>query len=370
MVIAQLLIDSVSRCFGVPSESTPNSPTLCTQPLGASKESKQQSTDYQSNPKSLNSSYSSEKGQCRPNSNNNSILLDNQQDNDSEVLAKARHAASLSSKCYSGSSKPAPPHKASLEKTRSKYSQRKLDIFRSRNRKQPSTPTFASRLLGEGSFPSGAMLCFANPVFDDEEDDANLQRVDEMFEDEETVTSTLYFDAKYEHLVETQPPFALYPSFKVDEDILNIFQSGSHKSITSISCPTPPPPPKQTTEMGCMADETSVDSSETSSVNEQEETTEDWKNQCNKTNNINNYVMNSAPPPHVSQPQDLDVISQVVLSKDRQDSIDKLRSKSSVSTAALTPVCSSQSQTSLSPRQQRQYQDAVEMNDIHSNELC
>ena len=57
-------------------------------------------------------------------------------------------------------------------------------------------------------------------------------------EDDETVASTLYWDAKYSHVVEKRPPLRLSSSFRVDEndDLLHIFQSGSHKSTKSIYC--------------------------------------------------------------------------------------------------------------------------------------
>jgi len=198
-----------------------------------------------------------------------------------------------------------------------------------------------------------------------------LQRVDEMMpEDEETVASTLYFDAKYAHVVEKQPPFGLFPGFRVEVggNLLDIYQSGSHKTITSITCPSnstggfpSPPMDKKESRMESMADETS-DEEDSDEGEESRTSTEDVR------------VMNgqkSRSAPSLYHPQDLDVISVFGRSKDRNDTMDmrnlKLMSNSSQSTAALTPVCSSRSHASMSTVPEGRYRRAtsIDANEIH-----
>jgi len=430
MVFTQLLMDSVSRCFGVPDGSSPVSTTnkFADQPLGASRESKhhQSSSPGQNHSDREDSSQNDHDCHARrpqldanncpirgkenfmpPHRRNhsNEIPLDVQlndgindisfphDDTDSEVLANARNQAfqrappksrrsksSSSVTDYSGLNPLT--HEASIEKSRTKCSKRKLDIFRtgssSRNHKQPNTSSFASRLLGDGSFPSGAMLCFANPILDDEED-IKLQRADEMMlEDEETVASTLFFDAKYAHVVEEQPPFALYPSFQVTkgDSLVDIFQSASHKTITSIYCPNPPSPPKKESRMESMADDVSVNDSEANCSNPVErrtntETSESATDYHHHHNKRHPTATTSTSTRHfVYEPQELDVISMVTQSKE-SSSTDNMRSmklmtNSSQSTAALTPVCSSRSHASMSPVHEDRHRVAtpIDVNEI------
>lgn len=397
-------MDSVSRCFGVPDESSPVTTTnkFADQPLGASREARHHPSSSPGHTNSHPEDSSHNDHDCHPDdcpstnhrrNHSNEIPLDVQlgsgvgelsfphDDADSEVLADARRQAfqhpppkshrygkSSSSGATDHSGLNPLTHEASIEKSRSKCSKRKLDIFRtgrlSRNHKpqNSSTSSFASRLLGDGSFPSGAMLCFANPILDDEED-IELQRADDiMLEDEETVASTLYFDAKYAHVVEKQPPFALYPSFQVTKDasLLDIFQSASHKTITNIYCPNPPPPPKKESRMESMAYDTSVDDSCSTSTTHDERRTTTELSRTAPHNTHNHQKSHSQPNPtekqrhFVYEPQELDVISMVAQSKEGSSSTDnmrsmKLMSNSSQSTAALTPVCSSRSHASMSP---------------------
>ncbi len=156
-------------------------------------------------------------------------------------------------------------HKASLEKARTRSNKRKLDIFR--NVEQPSA---FSKFLGGGSqvggFTGGAMLCFANPIFDSTDDDMRILRrrenIDDAAADEETITSTLYFDAKYEHIVEDRQPMPLYRDYLVvqnnsSDEIMQMYQSGENKRIRSIYRGHPPPPPNVSSTS--MVDATSSD---------------------------------------------------------------------------------------------------------------
>lgn len=197
-----------------------------------------------------------------------------------------------------------------------------------------------------------------------------LQRVDEMLpEDEETVASTLYFDAKYAHVVEKQPPFGLLPSFRVEEggNLLDIFQSGSHKTITSITCPSssrggPSPSLDKESRMESMADETS-DEEDSDEGEESRTSTEEV------IRNMNGHKSHSSPS--LYHPQDLDVISVVGRSTERNDAVDmrnlKLMSNSSQSTAALTPVCSSRSHGSMNtvPEGRHRVTTPIDANKVH-----
>ena len=86
-------------------------------------------------------------------------------------------------------------------------------------------------------------LCFATPIRDedddDDEDDAPLNEPDDdstLNTCEDTITSTLYFDAKYSHLVENRPPMPLFHHFKVNEEdqIRRIVATDSHNSLKMI----------------------------------------------------------------------------------------------------------------------------------------
>jgi hypothetical protein len=143
-----------------------------------------------------------------------------------------------------------------LRKAREKSSKRKLDIFRTEPipKRSTSTSSFASRLLGsESSFHTGAILCFANPIFDSDDNNDNdrrLYRSDNDRDGEETVTSTLFFDTKYEHVVENLPLMPLFQDqvLRLDEHhtdgIVKLFESGCIKhEIKSIVCGKKDPSP-------------------------------------------------------------------------------------------------------------------------------
>lgn len=123
---------------------------------------------------------------------------------------------------------------------------RKADIFRSRTAPNPS---FASRLLASDAVFKA--LCFANPVHDCnimpygrreknvdancEEDDCSVQS--QLSTAEETMTSTVCFENKYNHQMENRPPMPLFDRYKVgcdvikDNELISIVNSGSHQSI-------------------------------------------------------------------------------------------------------------------------------------------
>jgi len=146
------------------------------------------------------------------------------QDNPANMVAKAKRAASQTRK----------------EKRKSPSSRRD-DIFRTRG---PPTPAGASSSKGSSLskfFSNSAALCFATPIHDDsspqtpseEEVPLNLNGS----EDNTTVTSTLYFDNKYSHVVENRPPMPLFDQFKVKshhDELCRIVATDSHNSLKMI----------------------------------------------------------------------------------------------------------------------------------------
>lgn len=122
------------------------------------------------------------------------------------------------------------------------------DIFRSRpqesspvNQNQGSCNSF-SRFFSEHKGVANA-LCFATPVRD--VDEANELVADDQSDahtlntcEDETVTSTLYFDRKISHMVEKRPPMPLFHQFKVDakdnDELRRIVATDSHSSLNMV----------------------------------------------------------------------------------------------------------------------------------------
>lgn len=147
-------------------------------------------------------------------------------------------------------------------------------IFRTRNFQAPSA-TASSRQAPpqvgeEGAHPMSRFfnnhqnvanaLCFATPVREDGDDDAApLNEPDDdstLNTCEDTITSTLYFDSKYSHLVEKRPPMPLFHHFKVTEEedhIRRIVATDSHNSLKMIRLMNP------LTEKGVQLQDSSSD---------------------------------------------------------------------------------------------------------------
>jgi len=85
-------------------------------------------------------------------------------------------------------------------------------------------------------------LCFATPVRGASEEVA-VEETDLASEtatlntNEDTITSTVYFENKYSHITETRPPMPLFNQFKIGnekDEIRNIMNSDSHSSVNMI----------------------------------------------------------------------------------------------------------------------------------------
>lgn len=145
-----------------------------------------------------------------------------------DVFAKAKEAAQPS--------RHTTPRKTTAD--------RQAEIFRCRATPNPS---FASRLLASDAVFKA--LCFANPVHDcnitmnygkkgnDNDGTGICTMPSEHSVAEETMTSTVCFENKFNHQTENRPPMPLFNRFKVDCDeikdneLISIVNSGSHHSI-------------------------------------------------------------------------------------------------------------------------------------------
>jgi hypothetical protein len=137
-------------------------------------------------------------------------------------------------------------------------SSRKSDIFRSRaptpelptqaRSSQTSAATLVQLFGSNGEALVQRALCFATPIDEDNEEndllhtDKTVQSCDNTLNtntDDHTVTSTLYFDAKYEHVVENRPPMPLFETFRVPHtdnrnELVKIVETDSHNSLNMI----------------------------------------------------------------------------------------------------------------------------------------
>ena len=297
-----------------------------------------------------------------------------------DALAQARRQASAPSRRKKSSrttlTQSGPPpsdastkRRSSIKKARSKSNKRKHDIFRPLVEEKEDTRNFASRFI-DNNFRSGnAILCFASPILDEDEAHClSLRRSSpSMLADDDTVTSTLYFDAKYEHVVQNQAPIPIYSEFSVPlndtkDSIWKIYVSGSHKTIKSINC-------HQNKSLALGTERQSiVDLSSSASTSDHSETsaaesgiqhtdsqTCESKQSSKQSKNTTtsslsaaaSVVLASIPSPPLCNNRNGGLAT---ISDWGKDYDQKLRSKSTSSTTALTPVCSIRSNTSLSPK--------------------
>ena len=294
-----------------------------------------------------------------------------------DALAKARRQASASSRRSKASrttlthSMPLPSdaskRRSSIAKAKSKSKKRKHDIFRPMVEDETDTRTFASRFIDNNFRGGNAILCFARPILDEDEAHClSLRRSSPSMPDDDTITSTLYFDAQYEHVVQNQAPVPLHTEFLVPLDgekdtILNIYLSGSHKTIQSIRCSSTKSLPILGTERQSIVDDASSESSsvhsETSETEsgtqytgsqtcESKQSSKQSKNTATSSlSAAANVVFSSIPTPPLCNTRNSALAT---ISDCGNESDQKLNSKSTSETALLTPVCSSRSNASTS----------------------
>ena len=371
MVIMKAIIDSFSRCLG--SQYRQNAPAPGTQPdtrrvgpssatsalpLGTSRDrlspgpghengtttetGTATGTDQETNSYMHESRNSLNRASCYE------IPLGYQGDDldpdreNADILASARKKAAATRRHYKSPN--ATTRMSSFEKARHESIRRKLDIFRKSPEKHYSFSTF----LGPNSaLPQ--MLCFANPIFDSTDDDAKFNPENNDFTtDEETIASTVYFDAKHEHLTERCQPIPLMPEFSVphsdsNDDIIQIFNNGTHKTVKAIFYGQPNSlPPDASTSM--MDDTSSCSESSQAIMSFSEQQFLEEHVDCSPV------IASCIPyPPMCRSRNELDTVEEMMKANEHPPGL-KLMSKSSNSTVLLTPVNSSKS---LSPRQRR-----------------
>lgn len=236
-----------------------------------------------------------------------------------KASATARHRKSISSNSMTP-----------FEKAKRKSNKRKLDIFR----KSPEPPQGPFSTFHEGIPRIPQVLCFANPIFD-EEDTSRELLADDPTVDESTIASTVFFEAKYENVKENRLPIPLFEEFMVpqsdsNDDLIQIYQNGSHKTIQSIHIGQPRP--AYLSEMNSSIMDT--DSSESDmSYSEKQFLTE----------HIDSPTASCMPSPSAKAKKEvaMDIVAELT-TKDQMPGL-KLLSPESSSTAALTPINSSAS---------------------------
>jgi hypothetical protein len=133
---------------------------------------------------------------------------------------------------------------SAYQKKRKSPTTKRDEIFRSRDverrdKPEPQSNSF-SRFLSSHQGNLVTALCFATPVHDEEEPNEILKTESDcntLNTAEDTITSTLFFERKYAHIVEHRPPMPLFSDFKVEDDqneLRRIVASDSHNSMKMI----------------------------------------------------------------------------------------------------------------------------------------
>jgi len=253
------VFDSVCRCFGgVPATATtarreaarssnPSSPRRSK--TKQSPETKRRTSRLELQEKEWDPLFQNKSHKQQQQSSSKPLQYQHTPENPDLEYARAVAEAKLAGANPTRRS-PKPRSRSAPNKRKSPATKRD-EIFRTRrfeppNRNCTSTTTeqnpsnHLTRLLSNHPGVANA-LCFANPVRDDEDDDLPLNQ--EPDDDstlntcEDTITSTVYFDAKYAHLVEKRPPMPLFSHFKVTEEedhIRRIVATDSHNSLNMI----------------------------------------------------------------------------------------------------------------------------------------
>lgn len=408
-----LLLDSLSRCFGTPTDS--NSCAIIPMVARSKRVSRDHSNDNTSPPYTLSMRTRHIYANTAKTRNNDSIkkklslelsgvgkdndIMDSIQNNASprNKPINRRHSASIQTIPRRSDLDLSMSHRASLIKTRLKTNKRKAEIFRPRDGntlqhpKNSSASSFATRLLtGKSSLNTSAILCFANPIYDDDDDgqktkietnDSMLYNTDLDAEtDTDTINSVLYFDAKFEHINESGPLVPLYSEFALPissnspgDEIRHILETGSHISRLNITQYDFPPESfgadsgKRNNYNTTCVTSFSHDNSLYDDIKIENDFPIGSNNKVKYMNNINlegndgtihdnsdeliqvrSSVRTSSFTRQPESRLHLDVVSDWVCSPTVTKSTNvapglKLLNKSSLSTAALTPIGSSQS---------------------------
>jgi hypothetical protein len=217
-MVVDMIFDSLCRCFGV-SETGQNSSKACD---GLQSKSDGRVGGVLLNDKQFDVLFADggSKKKRTP-----SRLATNDLEHGHE-LAQAKQASSA------------------FQKKRKSPASRRDEIFRSRDferREKGEQPSSSfSRIIGSHQGSLANALCFATPINEDDtsvdilknESDCNTLNTAE-----DTITSTLFFERKYAHIIEHRPPMPLFPDFKVEEDqneLRRIVASDSHSSLKMI----------------------------------------------------------------------------------------------------------------------------------------
>lgn len=179
---------------------------------------------------------------------------------------------------------------------------------------QPSTP-FSRFLSGQGVVANA--LCFATPIRDTDEEPTTVAVQQESNDNsdantlntcEDTITSTLYFDSKYAHVVQSQPPMPLFNQFKVDDrhedELRRIVASDSHNSLKMIRLmhSGSPPPRDHAHIMKLMADSSDSEGESPQTSPERESTTNSSTKshlhgrRSDRTSSTTNMDLDDPPP--------------------------------------------------------------------------
>jgi len=213
-MVVDALFDSVCRCFGAQT-----GPSVSRTP-----HNHKNSIKIKSNPEisSKNSDLKKRADRIRLNDKQYDSLF--HKNNPSQAVADAKMSANRQQ-----------PAK------RKSPASRRDDIFRNRQhsdntKRGPGEKASSFRTFLDQQGVSTA-LCFASPINEDEivKSDSDTNTLNTC---EDTITSTLYFERKYSHVVEKRPPMPLFNQFKVDthetDELRRIVANDSHNSMRMI----------------------------------------------------------------------------------------------------------------------------------------
>jgi hypothetical protein len=218
-MVVDIIFDSLCRCFGAPDGQNAQSPADDDQ---IQSNSGRRVGRIQLEDKQFDALFA-EGGQKKKPDNSRPHSRDSGQ---AHELAKAK----LASTAY--------------QKKRKSPATKRDEIFRSRDverRDKPEPPSNSfSRFLSSHQGNLVTALCFATPIHDEEEPNEILKTESDcntLNTAEDTITSTLFFERKYAHIVEHRPPMPLFSDFKVEDDhneLRRIVASDSHNSMKMI----------------------------------------------------------------------------------------------------------------------------------------